>query len=331
MGRPPAQARRMDHPVATLDLTHSSGNGTNANAARNLVVLNPVAGQADTNRVLRLLAGAFAVRRAGFDVVETRGAGDAERFAREAAAQGYRSVVAVGGDGTVGEVITGLAGTGVPLGIVPKGTGNQVAFNLGLPRSIEAAVDVVVNGVPAPMDLGQVAEGRYFAVAAGTGWDAAVVSLATRELKDRWGFGAYIYAALRVGATPPTTHYTITADGETLEIDAAVVLAANMGLIVSNPPALNMRIAPLGSHQDGRLDVCILAPRNATHAAMMVWRMYRRRFAGDDRMIYLQAREVDIVSDPPVVTETDGEPLGFTPLRARAVPGGIHVLVPRAP
>src|SRR3712207_8369117 len=62
------------------------------------------------------------------------------RFAREAAAQGYRSVVAVGGDGTVGEVITGLAGTGVPLGIVPKGTGNHVAFNLGLPPGIEAAV-----------------------------------------------------------------------------------------------------------------------------------------------------------------------------------------------
>jgi diacylglycerol kinase (ATP) len=321
----------MDHPLATLEVPdpRDAAPLPGSNAARNLVVVNPVAGQRDTNRVLRLLAGAFSVRRAGFDVVETRGPGDAVQFARDAAEQGYRSVVAVGGDGTVGEVITGLTGTGMPLGIVPKGTGNQVAFNLGIPRSVEAAVDVVVNGVAAPMDLGQVVGGRYFAVAAGTGWDAAIVNLATRELKDRWGFGAYIYAALRVGITPPTTRYTITADGETLEMDAAVVLTANMGLIVSNPPALNMRISPHGTHQDGKLDVCILAPRNASHAARMVWRMNRRRFAGDDRMIYLQAREVTVLSDPPVFTETDGEPLGETPLRVRSVPAGIHVLVPR--
>lgn len=320
----------MDHPVATLEppSVRRERVPSGANASRNLIVLNPVAGQTDTDRVLRLLAGAFAVRRSPFDVVETRGAGDAEHFARQAAREGYRSVVAAGGDGTVGEVITGLAGTGVPLGIVPKGTGNQVAFNLGIPRGVEAAVDAVVNGVPTPMDLGQVAEGRYFAVAAGTGWDAAVVKLATRELKDRWGFGAYIYAALKVGTTPPTTRYTITADGETLEMDAAMVVAANMGLIAGTPPALNVRIAPRATHRDGKLDLCIFAPRTLTHAAMMVWRMYRQRYAGDDRMIYLQAREITVDSDPPVVTETDGEPLGETPLRARAIPGGINVLVP---
>jgi YegS/Rv2252/BmrU family lipid kinase len=300
-----------------------------SNAARSLLVVNPVAGQRDTNRVLRLVAGAFSVRRAGFDVVETGGPGDAVRFAREAAAQGYRAVVAVGGDGTVAEVIAGLAGTGVPLGIVPKGTGNQVAFNLGIPRGVEAAVDVVVNGVAAPMDLGQVVGGRYFAVAAGTGWDAAIVTLATRELKDRWGFGAYIYAALKVATSPPATRYLITADGETLEVDASMVLAANMGLIVTNPQTFNFRVAPRATHRDGKLDLCIFAPRTLTHAARMVWRMYRKRFGGDDRMIFLQARDIVVESDPSVVTETDGEPLGHTPLRVRAVPGGIHVLVPR--
>lgn len=320
----------MDHRLAAYDrAVLLDDDDPSPYTGRNLIVLNPVAGQADTERVLRLLAGAFAVRRSPFDVLETRGPGDAERFARDAAAQGYRSVVAVGGDGTVGEVITGLAGTGVPLGIIPKGTGNQVAFNLGIPRSIEHAVDVVVNGDEVPMDLGQVHEGRYFAVAAGTGWDAAVVTLATRELKDRWGFGAYIYAALKVATSPPATRYLITADGETLEMDAAMVLAANMGLIVTNPQTFNFRVAPRATHRDGKLDLCIFAPRTLTHAARMVWRMYRKRFGGDDRMIFLQARDIVVESDPCVVTETDGEPLGHTPLRVRAVPGGIHVLVPR--
>ncbi|HEX8246149.1 MAG TPA: diacylglycerol kinase family protein [Longimicrobium sp.] len=318
----------MDHPLGLLDPAEAAGGNGAAYAGRNLIVLNPVAGQADTDRVLRLLAGAFAVRRSPFDVVETGGPGDAERFAREAAAQGYRAVVAVGGDGTVGEVITGLVGTGVPLGIIPKGTGNQVAFNLGIPRAVEHAVDVVVNGGAVEMDLGQLAEGRYFAVAAGTGVDAEIVALATRELKDRWGFGAYIYAILKVASSPPATRYRITADDRELEVDASMVLVANMGMVVTNPQTLSFRLAPEGTHRDGKLDLCIFAPRTATHAARMLWRMYRQRFGGDDRMIFLQAREVTVDSEPTVVTEADGEPLGVTPLRARAVPGGIRVLVP---
>jgi YegS/Rv2252/BmrU family lipid kinase len=320
----------MDHPLATLEppVPYDAGPEP-AYAGRNLIVLNPVAGQADTDRVLRLLAGAFAVRRSPFDVVETRGAGDAVRFAREAAEQGYRAVVAVGGDGTVGEVITGLAGTGVPLGIIPKGTGNQVAFNLGIPRSVEHAVEVVVNGRAEPMDLGQVGEGRYFAVAAGTGVDAEIVALATREMKDRWGFGAYIYAILKVASAPPAARYRIVADDQELELDASMVLVANMGMVVTNPQTLRLRLAPEGTHRDGRLDLCIFAPRTATHAARMLWRMYRQRFGGDERMIFLQARDITVETDPTVLTEADGEPLGQTPLRARAIPGGINVLVPR--
>jgi len=299
-----------------------------AYSTRNLVILNPAAGQDNTERILRSLAGAFAARRAGFDVLETTGAGDAERMARLGAAAGYRSVIAVGGDGTVGEVITGLAGSSVPLGIIPKGTGNQLATNLGIPRTVEAAVDVVVNGRPAPIDLGRLADGRYFAVTAGAGWDASIMATATRELKDRWGFGAYLYAGLRTGITPPTALYRITADGQTIEVKASMVLVANMGEYASRLLSLAFRIAPGVSFQDGKLDVCIFAPRNLTDVAGMLWRMARRRYAGDDRLIYLQAREVVVESDPPVTTETDGEPIGVTPLVVSAVAAGVHVIVP---
>ncbi len=297
-------------------------------ASRHLVILNPAAGQGNTERIVRTMAGAFAARRAGFDLLETRGAGDAEQMARMAARMGYRSVVAVGGDGTVGEVITGLAGTGLPLGIVPKGTGNQLACNLGIPQSVEAAVDVVVHGHPAPIDLGRLPDGRYFAVTAGAGWDAAIMAAATREMKDRWGFGAYLYAGLRTGITPPSTRYRITADGHTIEVNAAMVLVANMGEFASRLLSVAFRIAPGVSFQDGKLDVCIFAPRSLTDVAAMLWRMARRRYAGDDRLLYLQAEDIHIETDTPVITETDGEPIGVTPLSVRAVAGGAHVLVP---
>lgn len=302
-------------------------------AGRTLIVLNPAAGQDDPDRLRRRLGGAFTARGAAFDLVETAGAGDAERFARRGAGLGYRAVVAVGGDGTIGEVITGLAGTGVPLGVIPRGTGNQVARNLGIPRALERAVDVAVGGATAPVDVGQLGDGRYFALAAGAGWDAEVIAAATRELKDRWGFGAYVLAGLRAGVAPPLARFRITADGEVLEVDAAMVLAANMGQYFTRgtPLEVGIAIGPGVSFRDGMLDVCIFAPRNLPDLAAVLWRIARGRYAGDGRMVYLRAREVRIESEPGVVTEVDGEVLGTTPLEARAVPGGVSVLVPAAP
>jgi YegS/Rv2252/BmrU family lipid kinase len=306
-------------------------------AGRALIVLNPAAGQEDPLRVRRLLGGAFAVRGAPFDLVETAGAGDAERFARDAVRLGYRAVVAVGGDGTVGEVITGLAGTGMPLGIgtqvplavVAQGTGNQVACNLGIPRDVEGAVEVAVHGVPAPMDLGQLADGRYFALMAGAGWDAEVMTAATRELKDRWGFGAYLYAGLRKALVPPSALYTITADGREFTVSAATVIVANVGQIVYDLLPVDLRIGPGVSFHDGMLDVCIFAPRTLTDVAAVLWRVARGQYVGDDRMIYLRARDIRIESETPVVTQVDGDVVGETPLAVRAVEGGVRVLVPR--
>ncbi|MBW3571874.1 MAG: diacylglycerol kinase family lipid kinase [Gemmatimonadetes bacterium] len=300
--------------------------------SRTLVILNPAAGQTDTEKVLRLLAGAMAVRGASFDVFQTAAAGDAQRAAKEAVAHGYRAVVAVGGDGTVGEVITGLAGTDVPVGIVAKGTANQVASNLGIPRDIEAAVEVAVNGLPAPIDLGQLDDGRYFALAAGAGWDAAVMATATRELKDRWGFAAYIYAGLQVGVKPPRHRYRIVADGREIKVRAAMVLLANMGQFMANTvPPVQVTVAPDVSYQDGKLDVCIFAPRNVGEVAGLLWRVLRGRFKGDERLAYFQASEVTVHADPPAITEVDGEPIGHTPLSARAVKGGVTVLIPHRP
>jgi diacylglycerol kinase (ATP) len=189
---------------------------------------------------------------------------------------------------------------------------------------------VAVNGVPAPIDVGQLADGRYFALAAGAGWDATVIAAATREAKDRWGFGAYLFAGLKGVVSPPSSRFRIDADGAVLEVSAAMVLLANMGQYVANVlPPVEVSVGPDVSFQDGRLDVCIFAPRTFTDVAALLWRVARGQFAGDDRMIYLQASEITVTSDPPVVTEVDGELIGETPLTARAVRGGVTVLVPR--
>lgn len=278
----------------------------------------------------RQIGGAFTVREAPFDLVETAAAGDAERLAREAAALGYRAVVAAGGDGTLAEVVTGLAGSRVPLGIIPGGTANLVAANLGIPRSVERAVEVVVHGHAVPMDVGQLDDGRYFALIAGAGWDAELMRSATRELKDRLGFAAYLVAALRSVVTPPSALFRITADGQEFEVRAATVLVANVGQIFHALLPMHFRLAPATSISDGMLDICIFAPRTLPDVATVLWKVASRRYVGDERMIYLKAREIRIEADPPVIAQVDGDLAGETPLVARAVAGGVRVFVPAA-
>jgi diacylglycerol kinase (ATP) len=301
-------------------------------AGRVLLIVNPAAGQEDPVLLRRLLGAAFAVRRIPFDLVETAGPRAAERQARRGAAHGYRAVVAVGGDGTVAEVITGLsAQSAVSLGIIPRGTGNQVAGNIGLPLDIEGAVDVIATGAPVAMDIGRLGDGRHFALIAGAGWDAEVMAVATRALKDRWGFGAYLYAGLKKALAPPSARFRILADGEEFEIRAATVLIANIGQLVHERFAIDLRISPGGSFQDGLLDVCIFTPRNLPDVAAVLWKIARRRYADDERMIYLQVREIHIEAEPPVVTQADGDPAGETPLSARVVPGLVQVLAATRP
>jgi len=281
---------------------------------RHLVVVNPNAGRNRHVRLLRGIGGAFAARRAAFDLVETEGPGHATELARAAVQAGYGAVVAVGGDGTIGEVVAGVAGSEVPVGIVPRGTGNQLASNLGIPFSAEAAVETIVNGYSEPMDLGRLGDGRLFTVAAGAGWDAAVMHATTREMKERWGYAAYLIAALRTGTTPPISLFRIVADGRSLEVPASMVLVANMGQIAAALRSWLFQLAPDANHQDGKLDVVIFAPRHLPDVAALLWAMGRRAYPGDDRLLFIQCEHVSIQADPDVFTEVDGEPLGRTPL-----------------
>lgn len=296
---------------------------------RIFIILNPTAGQEPPARLRRLIGGAFAARGANFDLVETRRAGHATDLARAAAERGYRAVCVVGGDGTLAEAATGIVGYEIPLAIIPRGTANQVAQNLQIPTELEAAVDVALTGTPTDLDLGRI-DGRAFALVAGAGYDAAVMAAATRPLKDRWGFGAYIFAAVKQAITAAPVEFTIVADGNEIKVRAVSVMLANMGELFAHfiPFGLPLAPQPARSWQDGLLDVVIIAPRNLPEFAAVLWRAATRKFAGDDRLIHLQAREVSIYSDPPIAVQVDGDATGTTPVHASVVHGGIKVIVP---
>ena len=299
-------------------------------AARTLIVINPTAGQEDPARLRRLIGGAFAARRAPFDLVETTHAGHAIDLARDAATLGYRAVCVVGGDGTLAEAATGLAGTDTPLALIPRGTANQVAHNLRIPTNLEEAVEVAVHGEAAPVDLGRIGD-RVFALVAGAGFDAAVMASATRGLKERWGFAAYVFAAVKEALAARPVDFTITADGETIEVQAVSVMLANVGELFAQflPFAVPLAPKPRSSWQDGLFDVVVLAPRNLIDVGNVIWKAMGRNFQGDDqRLLHFQAREVTIHADPPIAVQIDGDPAGLTPVSATAVERGVRIIAP---
>ena len=177
-----------------------------------------------------------------------------------------------------------------PWRIIPRGTGNQVAKNLGIPFDIEEAVEVAVNGTVAALDLGR-ANGRTFALLAGAGFDAAVMAATTRGMKERWGFAAYIFAAVKEALQATPTRFRIRADDRELEVDAVSVMVANVGELYSAilPLRIPLTPRPTSSWQDGLLDIVVIAPRKVPEFATLLWRAAHHRFGGDDRLFHFQA------------------------------------------
>lgn len=173
-----------------------AGQGVRLPAFLRRILRVPVREYLGLEDLRRCVEACFA--RSGVEVgwAETQYAGHAKELAQDAAAQGFDVVVAVGGDGTVNEVVNGLAGTETALGIIPAGTANLLAGELDLPAGVEEACAVISGGAMRRIDLPFIND-RYFTMMAGIGFDAHVVRLVDRRLKGRWGIFSYLIVTLR--------------------------------------------------------------------------------------------------------------------------------------
>lgn len=246
--------------------------------------------------------------------------------ARHAAAAGADLVVAVGGDGTVRGCAEGLADTGVPLGIVPIGTGNLLARTLGIPAHARAALAVAlgvrgVAGTDRPIDLA-VADGAPFTAMAGMGLDARVVA-ATR-LKHHLGWLAYAMTGAAHLALPPD-RFTIRMDGGApVERAARSVVVGNSGLLPGG-----FSLLPDARIDDGLLDVGILAPHGPLGWPRVAARVLMHSHHQDRQLERFQAREVEITAHTVLPREVDGDIVA--PARTLTVavrPGALLARVP---
>lgn len=292
---------------------------------RAFVIRNPVASRS-TPRGLEQAQAVFAEAGMQAESAQTEAPDGATRMAAEAASDGFEIIVVYGGDGTVMQAVAGIHGTNATLGIIPGGTGNLLASNLGIPRNPARAAAIIARGTPRHVDLLRLETStgeRFVSVGAGTGYDAEMMAATTAEKKRRWGVGAYIGFVLRTAPFVASRPVTISIDGETTRHEAAVVLVANCPLIL--PPVL--QLGPEVALDDGVLDVIVLRANGLWQTTMAVWNVFRLQET--PRVQRLRGREIRVETDSPQRVQADGDLCGETPLRASIVESGLSVMSPR--
>jgi YegS/Rv2252/BmrU family lipid kinase len=245
-------------------------------------------------------------------------------LAREAVQARVDLVLACGGDGTVTACADGVAGSGIPLGVLPCGTGNLLARNLGLPLNVEEALTVALTGADRQLDMG-IANDQPFVVMAGIGFDAAMLEGASEELKKRAGWIAYVVSALAHLRDRPV-RVTMRVDG------GAARRRWVSGVVVGNVGTLqgNLRLLPDAVPDDGILDVAVLTAHNWLGwmglAADVLLLRHRTQ-----RLTRLTCRELLVIARNARPWEVDGEVIGSgRELRVSLRPEGLLVRVPAA-
>jgi YegS/Rv2252/BmrU family lipid kinase len=289
---------------------------------RALFVVNPTLQRTGTDFGRRLLELAGDL---GWEamVLETTAGLNVESIGAALARRDFHLVLAAGGDGTVAEVMAAAHERGIPMGIVPLGTANIVARELGLPAGWRRATQRALEHYPATraVDLARVNDG-YMALAAGIGFDAMVMRFTPPILKYWLGRAAYFLAGAWWLPRAPLFECTIRADGEETRITAVVVMVVNAGMLGAAP----FRFGPNIAIDDGWLDVCIYRPRTAVDRAGLLWSIFRQRADGE-RMVVRKARSVEIKAPDVQWHEVDGEVYRGNVLRAEIVAGGVSVVV----
>lgn len=286
------------------------------------IIVNPASGQPQP--VLHTLNSVFHPAGIDWDVFITKQSGDALRYAREAVEAGVDVVAANGGDGTVMEVAHGVKGTSVPMAILPGGTANLVSVELGIPKDLQKAIELIASedSQVRKVDMGKIGD-EYFLLRVGMGIAAEKVRIADREMKDRFGLAAYTIAGVQAIIGSEVARYKLTLDGQKIESEGVTCIIDNAG----NMGVSDIKPARDVDMSDGLLDVILVHDLGAKAVTSAVSSIAGRS-PDPTKVQHWQARHITIETDPPINVQVDGEMRGQTPITVEVIPAVVGVLTP---
>jgi diacylglycerol kinase (ATP) len=297
---------------------------------RVVVIANPIAGPSWRRRPPEAIAVGIErmLRRHQADgqVMLTSGPGHAKTLARDAVKAGADLVVAWGGDGTINEVASALVHSRAALGIVPMGSGNGLARELGAPAARDEALLAALTGTDRMIDAGEL-NGRVFFNAAGVGFDAHVAAVFASTAGHTRGFASYASVTLRELFRYQAGAYVISAEGQPARTCRALLISVANTRQWGNGAI----IAPAARMDDERLDLVIVPPLRPALVLANMWRLFSGSLAGWATVETRQVRAATILASPPAPVQVDGEPVGdLAAIEIRVVPAALRVRVPRS-
>jgi diacylglycerol kinase (ATP) len=301
-----------------------------------LLIHNPNAGNGGHARRRLLDEARRVLAAAGIhaDLVETKGPGDATEIANRASLEGRQLVIACGGDGTLNEVVNGLAGQQnghrVPLALLPGGTANILAKELGIPWNIASATRKLLQGEVKEIALGlatpllQPERKKYFLSVAGAGPDGMIVYSVDLELKARVGILAYWYQGMRELLRYEYPHFRVVADGRA--IDATLVVVGR----TKNYGGPFMITTEADLYED-RFEVMTLTTQSGLKYLSYLPSLWMKRLRGTEGVHFYKSDSIvcEPLNGKPVYAQIDGEPLARLPIEFTIVPRALRLLVPQ--
>lgn len=300
-------------------------------AMKTELIYNRAAGRRDVQDDLAKALDLLAAHGWELTVHETQRQHHAIELAREAAQRGADLVVAVGGDGTIGEVASGVVGSQAAMGVLPVGTGNLWAHMLGLPvwspvypSALIDAARVLLKGERRAIDLGKAGE-RYFALWSGIGLDAQIAQNVEphRDIRRALGNLTYVVMGVAQALAMRGTRMTVAVDDRVQRCRVLLILVSNAQLY-----GPSLRVSPQAQLDDGLLDICIFRGQNFLDVARHFVLLLAGRHETSSHIEVLRGKRIQILGERPMPVHLDGDPAGTTPVTIEVVPRAIELIVP---
>lgn len=292
------------------------------------LIFNPIAGQGNPDQDLALIRRLLEPQ-IQINVVFTNENEDPAQQAERAIADGAELILASGGDGTISAVASSVVDTDIPLGVIPRGTANAFAVALGIPTDIQAACETILAGTTRVVDAAR-CNGKPFILLTGIGFEAEMVDRANRELKNRLGVLAYLFAGVQQFQEQTAFKAIIDIDGELTEVQTGTITVANAA------PATSVLAQGFGQVivDDGLLDVTIATPKTRLQGINTLTSLFASALVNvpteRDDIIRLRTKKVRITTEPVQKVVIDGEILTPDAVELECLPQALTVLAPLA-
>jgi YegS/Rv2252/BmrU family lipid kinase len=290
-----------------------------------LLIMNPVSGQQDFVDLKNTLKEKLQAQDLNFEIKITQNKTDAYSWSRQA--EPNTLIIASGGDGTIAECINGIikSDTNNPLAQIPVGTANILARSLELPTDPIEALNTAVQQYTTTIDTGYLVEhDHYFVLMASAGFGANLIKDANRELKNHWGFLAYIISGIQNLFKLHRSNITFSIDGDTKTVRAHTAMVINVGQVSTLTIPISEDISP----SDGLLNILLIIPKHLGSVMRLLGKLLRSKLDDDPGTHFYTGKKIRISSSKPLTLQVDGEFIGTTPFTAEMRANSIRLVVP---